>query len=676
MVGAAVQAAEAGDAVSTRAAVPRFRGDIDSLRAVAILAVVGYHAELPGFRGGFTGVDVFFVISGYLITRNLLAEATGRGAVRLGRFWARRVRRLVPALGLVVLATLVASYLILPVVELDRVARQGAAAALYVSNVLFARQAQDYFATDVDRSPFLHTWSLGVEEQFYLVWPLLVAAVVLGFRRRPEHLRTALGVTFGLVLAASFGLNLVQTGEGSSWAFFGLPARAWEFAAAGLLATVTIPEALRTGVSRTVAGVVGIAMIVVGVVVLSDAQAYPGARALLPVVGTLLVIAAGDRPAGGHRTIVPKVLGAEALQWFGRLSYSWYLWHWPFIVLAVAAVGEDTVALRTGAAAVSLGVAYLAYRFVENPVRFGERFRASGRTFAMGAAVTLVALLGAGGLTVAGDASTSDLDEMMRQAQEEFLTAPSNCVVQESPVGTSYSRCGDPGASRVVLLVGDSHAFHWLKALALMAETEDLLVVLSAGPSCPATAVSVRSTPPGLDAQGCAEQRQGTAALLEEYDVDAVVLAQSNGYVGSILDDAGGVPDPETQARIWGASLDAYLRDLQARGLPVVVILDNPTLPDDPMECLARARDIDACELERAEALAQVAPLRAAEQQVLAALPEVPRFDATQAVCDEEACRLEADGALVYVDKDHLSADFTRSLAPELARLLDQLPAG
>ena len=194
----------------------RYRSDIEGMRAVAILLIVGYHAGVPGFSGGFIGVDVFFVISGYLITRNLLDQSRTTNRLDLPEFWARRIRRLVPGLGLMVAVTLVAALVIVAPFDMLRVSKEGAASALYISNIVFGNEAQNYFAPNINKSPFLHTWSLGVEEQFYLFWPFVVYATILLGRRGWKPRRRMTAITLASIFVASFALNVRWTGEGGT----------------------------------------------------------------------------------------------------------------------------------------------------------------------------------------------------------------------------------------------------------------------------------------------------------------------------------------------------------------------------------------------------------------------------------------------------------------------------
>lgn len=646
-----------------------FRADLDGLRAVAILIVVAFHARVPGFGGGFVGVDVFFVISGYLITTNILRETQRSGRLRLLRFWARRIRRLVPALALVVIATMIGSLVVLSNFEVEQIAHEGLAATLYISNVRYAIETQGYFATEVGASPFLHTWSLGVEEQFYLVWPVLVGLVILAVRRRPERLRLALGGVFVVVLVVSFLHNLSLTGARSTWAFYGLPARAWEFAAAGLLATVSMPTWLGRRPLRMALTTIGLGLIALATVRLSGSTAYPGAAALLPVVGSLMVIVAGD----AHHSA--RLLASAAAQWIGRISYSWYLWHWPVIILSVAALGEDTAPIRTVAAAGSLLLAWLAFHFFENPIRLEwKAIRPVGRTMALGAALTVAASgvsVGAGAFAQARPRSPvgTQLDEL------DGAFYPICFEEQETAQGFSYCVAGDGRAGPAVALVGDSKAATWFNVLAARVPRVGGRLALVTSPGCPFMDVElVVDAGHSYDRDGCLEQRADAHAVIEEFGARYVVIAQANVYldIGTVVVEGEATEDAQVER--WGDAFEQMIMDLRADGREPIIILDNPALPADPRPCIARNGSIDPCELSTADAMAIIAPLRAVEMEIVDRL-DVLHVDAAAQLCDA-VCHLGFDDYLVYVDSDHLSHRATERFGPELEAILRSVSTG
>ena len=342
------------------------RGDIEGLRAIAVVLVVLFHASIGGFSGGFVGVDVFFVISGFLITGLLLRERLARGTISLATFYSRRVRRLLPAALLVLLVTLAASVILLPPLLIPGVATDTAAAALYVSNMGFAVQATDYFAAGAAPSPILHYWSLGVEEQFYLCWPLIILLVARGASQPARRI----GATLAAIALISFVFALWLTSAAQPWAFFSLPARAWELALGGLLALAgtrlrRIPE----GASALV-GWIGIALIGLAGLILNETTPFPGWAALLPTVGAALVIVSGSRttavgPARLLSTAIPRFLG--------RISYSLYLWHWPVLVIPAVAAGLPLpLPERLGLVALTVVLAAATNRWVEDPLRRGR----------------------------------------------------------------------------------------------------------------------------------------------------------------------------------------------------------------------------------------------------------------------------------------------------------------
>jgi peptidoglycan/LPS O-acetylase OafA/YrhL len=354
-----------------RARAGGFRPDIEGLRGIAVLLVVAYHAGIARVSGGFAGVDVFFVLSGYLITDILVREVASTGRIDYARFYARRARRLLPAATLTLLVVLAAATLLLGPMERIEPALSAIATALYSSNLFFLARAVDYFASSAETNPFLHTWSLAVEEQFYLVWPWLIVVAW-----RAGRSRRALAVVLGAVSLASLATCIWITWKRQPWAFFGTPARAWEFGLGGLAALLPVPAGALASAARRWLGWLGLALIVGTAFVLRVTTPFPGAAALAPVIGTTLALVAGasDDARGVHR-----LLSTRALRWIGARSYAWYLWHWPVLVLALALDRGMPVWGRALCALGALGVAALSTALVENPIRFARRLAGAPR---------------------------------------------------------------------------------------------------------------------------------------------------------------------------------------------------------------------------------------------------------------------------------------------------------
>jgi peptidoglycan/LPS O-acetylase OafA/YrhL len=343
-----------------------FRGDIEGLRGISIIFVLLFHAKIAGFTGGFVGVDVFFVISGFLITGLLLREVESSGRVSIPQFYARRLRRLLPAAALVLVATLVVSYLLLPRLLIPGIAIDTAAAALYVSNINFAYHATDYFAATTLPSPVLHFWSLSVEEQYYMFWP----AIVLLVTRRARRPRINVRITLLVIGISSFAFALWLLKTNAPWAFFSLPTRAWELALGGLLAvSKTSLEKLPKLVARTL-GAIGVAGVIISGLVMKETAPFPGIPALLPTMSAALVIIAGMQTI---RSIPTRILNTPPLRFFGRISYSLYLWHWPVLVIPAAlTITPLTLRQRILLALGSILLATITQRFIEDPLRKGR----------------------------------------------------------------------------------------------------------------------------------------------------------------------------------------------------------------------------------------------------------------------------------------------------------------
>jgi len=661
-----------------------FRGDIDGLRALAIVAVVLFHADVSGFSGGFVGVDVFFVISGFLITRNLLAERDRTGRIGLAAFWARRARRLVPALGLMMAVTGVAALFVLSPLEWSAASLDVATSATYVSNMRYAATANDYFA--VGRTNlFLHTWSLSVEEQFYLVWPLVVAvAAGIGFGRHLLRRGRVQGVLVTIAFV-SVMLCVYFTAAGSPWAFYGLATRAWQFAAAGLLATVVgVPVDLcrlrprcgpmRWAVDPGVYGFVGLALIIGSVLIMDERTPYPGTAALVPTAGALLVLAAG---APANATVLGQALSRPMLQRLGRISYSWYLWHWPVIVVVAIVADSERPAVKLSAALAALGPATASYRLVEQPLRRSRSLIASTRrSLVVGVAITVAVGLLAVGVAQQGRialreplqaqvaAARADID--MEGACRRELRLPETCLL------------GADAAAATIVVVGDSHAAAWIPAYDAAIAGLSIRVVVRSHPGCPSADITIQVATIRDGAEACRTFRRRTAELIAELAPDAVVMANAS-FLGQILDANGRVPGRGEQIDIWRAALDAQVGRLRAAGITVALLANGPKLGFDPLVCIGRKGSVHRCSPSRSDALADVTPLVDAEVAVLAAPtadrsavgPVVLRTD--DLMCGPDVCPLVLDGVVVLYDFNHVTVSFARRQGPAMRRFLRQL---
>jgi len=716
-------------ASSTRA--PRaswtFRTDVEGLRAVAIAAVVGYHVGLPLFGGGFVGVDVFFVISGFLITGLLVAEATATGHVSLARFWARRARRLLPAATLVLVLVALASWFAIPGIDHQSVGLDIAAAALYVANIRFAVQATDYLASDAAPSPVLHFWSLGVEEQFYVVWPLLIIATAafVTWRRRRTSARAGrrsvsrgpLAVVLAVLGVASFALSLRLTARIEPWAFFSMPTRAWEFAIGGLVSIGAVELArLPVGVRRLL-GWLGAGVLLGSVVVLSNDLPYPGTAAVWPVLGTAAVIAAGavgpDRGTG-----VAAPLSWWPMRALGRLSYSWYLWHWPFLVLAASVWGDLGVPRRLAIALLALVPSALAYRFVERPLHHLPALVAStGRSLRLGAALSATAALtgaalamsSGGGALASGLVVPSTADEQTGRGPAALAPSgtptPSSSAPSPHPTAaavvwptgpltpspskarddipviyadgchltksqTAHGDCafGDTSSSTEVVLVGDSHAAQWFPALETLAETHHWRLLVRTKSGCPAPDVTIFDRALKRSYDECDTWR---AAVLAEIAQRHPALVVATGTRTDSLVDrtTGSRIDPAKAAAEWQAGWSRSLAALARAAVPVAVLRDTPWPGRDVPSCVSQHRsNPSACDLSRS---ALDSP--AYDVGMVAGVAGAHGVDLTSVICDPSRCPVTRGKYLVYRDTSHLTATFARALAPYLGAQLAPL---
>ncbi len=696
-----------------------FRPDIEGLRAVAVILVVLYHARLGPLDGGYIGVDVFFVLSGYLISSLLIREMTSTGSISLPGFWARRARRLLPAALLVVVATLLLSRVVLDALTQRDVTTDAFAATFFGSNFVFAFGRTGYFASQLEPSPLLHFWSLAVEEQFYLLWPLLFFAICY-YAPAPRRLRVA-QISMGVVWLLSFAACVAYSTR-TTWAFYMLPTRAWELATGGLIAA-GVPFALRlTRQMRGIAAWVALVVLVLAAVQYNEATVFPGVKALVPVGATAVLVALCDTRGNVGPS---KALSHPVLQWIGARSYAIYLWHWPLLVFAAAQWGALSLPARVLVVAVSVLMAEASYSLVENPIRHHPlltrsptlSLRLGGALLAVAGAATLVSvtfpqsLTGsgvaaspalatavptselvpvqgvatsssvpandsvsgskipavqalrntnyaalAGGLTVgAVPGNLSPPLDDVRSNQPEVYTNGCHLVVEELEPRTCTY--GNQASETHVLLFGDSHAAQWFPAMKALAEAKGWKLDVMTKSGCPTAAISQNNQ---LRDGRCDTWRANVVSWVQANQPDLVVMT-ARAY-GS------------TRGDVWTKGLTDTVGKMYGSAGRVLVLGDSPDMNDDVPTCLAEhLSDATECVTPRDDAVNN--EVMGAEQSVAGQYQAL--FEpTTDWVCTLEGCPVIVGNVLMYRDDNHLTTNAVLLLQPYLDAVLSAALAG
>jgi len=686
-----------------------FRADIQALRAIAVLMVVIYHVRPERLPGGFVGVDVFFVISGFLITSHLIRDATRSGRVKLGAFWAARARRILPASLVAIVATVGLTAWLAPVTMFETLQRQALASIFYVQNWVLAGDAVDYSAADNTATAFQHFWSLSVEEQFYLIWPLLVLlaawfvgrdAVRPGTPGYGPRVRRTLLVLFGVVVAASLAYSIYAVQDAQADAYFVTTTRIWELGAGGLLATVSIRRLSRA--ARYVLGYAGLAAIAGSALLLSSQTPFPGMAALPVILGTVAVILAGT-PAEGESDVAlakydPWTFASRLRisQWFGDRSYSLYLWHFPVIVIWTM-VADRTVDYLDliGMIVVSIGLAHFSYRYIEQPTRRAplltgpsrrtllisgtsmlvvaaitfaypwamNRAQADGDWSALALRVVEMPVIGAetahDGALPTFVTSTAEIAPSPLDAERDRNLAfeADTCVAEQTDEHTPNCTAGDPDAELSVVLVGDSHVRMYSTALAQLALDDGWFLRIYTHDACPFS-----PTPREIEVAGELTCTEPNAAVMHEILDNPPDLVITSWYQMSTFIDDGSpsVPGAAGFAQYWNTMEDA--------GIPVLVLRDSPRMQEDVPDCIAQWYETpDKCAVPRDEAFPGPPVLDEATQLA----PRVSVADFTDAFCTDELCKPVIGNVIVYTDVHHLTDTFTMTMIPRLREAID-----
>jgi len=682
------------------------RTDIEGLRAVAVLAVLLFHAGVPGLGGGYVGVDVFFVVSGFLITSLLVAEKTDTGKVSLGAFYARRARRILPVSALVAVATLIASWIWLEPLRLRSLSDDVLAVALFSSNFVFANRGADYLQSALPPSPLQHYWSLAVEEQFYVVWPALVMLVCIGVGTRTmRNVRLRVGITAAIAAVASFVACMALMNTSQPWAFFSPHTRAFELAIGAFIAVIPIGASITLVRVNALLAWCGLAGIVATVVLFSETTTFPGPWALAPVVATAFLLRGGNAASWAPESL----LRLAPLQWLGSHSYSAYLWHWPVLIIAAAALDKKlSVFEGLECLMISLALSEFSYRFVENPVRRNHNI-AGVRALVL--AVSLIAVVSGSAVlaqnnqpaldsgvaataptliaettTIEPNISTTTvpvapelpgpgtpLDAIVRAMAATGL--PSNITpsiqgaISDMPTiysnnchaGFSTTRpknCvyGDAASSTIIGLYGDSHAAEWFPAFEKIAIKRHWKLISYTKRGCPPADIPTYSKVLGKIYKECAPWRENVVKQMVTDGVQTVFIA----HFDRLLSASTRVPMWQKE---WRTGLQSTIDQLTAKGITPVLMEDTPYPGQDVPTCLSRHyTNVQLCNpiissAYRDDMHQMLQDFDAAKVHVLWT---------RQWFCTDSGCPTVVGNILVYRDDNHMTVTFASFIAPLL----------
>jgi peptidoglycan/LPS O-acetylase OafA/YrhL len=650
-----------------------YRPDVEGMRAIAILLVVAAHAKVPWLAGGFVGVDVFYVLSGYLITGLLVQESVTTGRLRFANFYGRRLRRLLPALFLMLAVTCGLAYLLMPPSGIPGQVAAASSAALWLSNFHFALWNMDYFAPAAATNLYLHTWSLGVEEQFYLVWPLLVVVAVGAYRwtRRAVTLKYLKWLFAGICIVG-FTVSLLLTYRAPHFAFYMMPTRAWQFAIGALVflvvgsPTFRIEGALLRWRSLQHLGWVGLAMIIGTAVIINDNVPYPGSWSLVPTTGTALVLIAGGY---GVTHGVARCLSVRPLQAIGKLSYSWYLWHWPVLILGATLVDMRNWWNVLALVAVSFAISAVSYHYFETPIRHNRKLLARPR---LAVCATLVLIISVGGLLRymgLADAAKPPNNTLARiEAARNDAPLPNRigCHAEMDETIAKVCSFGNADAPHTAVLTGDSMALEWFPAARQAFDHPGWRFVSITKSGCPMVLEPFFDARRGREYTECTIWRQNAIRKIRSLHPDIVLVSSFTDY-------------PFDKAQ-WISGTQRLLARLSDAVGNIVIIRPSPLLPVDGPSCLEPRGKLyrilvstSHCESSaytkrsnRIYAWLRTATLETHNATVI---------DLTQAVCPHGICHARLQGQIVFRDSHHMTSSFARTLAPALTQAVEPFVA-
>ena len=603
---------------------------IQGLRALAALLVTIFHARLV--PGGFIGVDIFYVISGYLITGLILREIEQTGSLDLNAFYQRRIKRLLPTSVFVLFITAIVGMFVLPAITRDALGRDLFAAAAYISNYLFAWWQNDYQNLNATPSPFIHYWSLAVEEQFYVVWPILLLLLA-------RYGRRAIFWGISITTVLSLLLSVYQTQTSPIWAFYSLPTRAWELGVGALL--LFVPEKVWRNRFIPWLGVIGIAIATFN---FDENTAFPGVNAVLPVFATALLI--------GSISIWPRAFNDlsnnRISQWLGSISYPLYLWHWPALVLPSSALGRPLrIRERLFCILLTVVLAHLTSKFIEQPLRHKK---IEGKKVYLFFVFTTITSLVAGLIISATSSSMISVKGTnykfnLIDVMEKPAVYGDDCHVNYGETKSGYCTYGDKKSNRTLVLYGDSHAAQWFPALEQIARERGYKLISLTKSACPAVDAP-REDQGAFKNVHCEKWRQNSITRIKSIHPDAVITSSFQYFT-----PPSGFP---SKSRWWDDGQRRLLSELRGSSNHLIYISDTPRPLRDIPNCLA-SRDSHTCD--------------STEKTRNVIINGFEKIDPTPWLCTSY-CPAIKDGYVVYRDASHISVAASLALKPELEKAL------
>jgi peptidoglycan/LPS O-acetylase OafA/YrhL len=610
---------------------------IQGLRALAALLVTLFHAKWVS--GGFIGVDIFYVISGFLITGLLLREIDRTGTINFTEFYARRFKRLLPTSFFVLAITAIASWLLIPATMRASLGRDVIAASLYVSNYLFAWWQADYQNLDATPSPVIHYWSLAVEEQFYVVWPLLIL-LFFTFAKRLNN-KIILTYLVAAITISSFIFSIYQTEASPIWAFYSLPTRAWELGLGALL--VLLPPIK----AKKFVGLIGFLLIILSAFIFNESTAFPGVNAALPVLGTVLLIAT----INSWPPFLNDVANSRLFQWLGEISYPLYLWHWPLLVLPSTYFARPLeIYERLIAIAATILFADLTHRFIEEPYR--NKKLLPSLVYKRVAYVTSLSVF-MGALIMFSNSDKIDVSGIngavsLAQIKARPLVYDDGCHANYAQTQSAKCEYANLESDKVMVLYGDSHAAQWFPALLEIANRSGYKLISLTKSACPSVE-TVRKDQGGFKMSRCAKWRENTTERIRQIQPDVLVMSSFQYFAQP--------PQFKDRTKWWNDGQRKLLRDVKDSSSHLIYITDTP----HPM------RDIPACLTNNS-----ISKCNTSQRSENLSISGFKVVDPNPWLCSN-VCPAVKDGVVAYRDASHISVDMSIALIPRLTQALRDL---